>query len=157
MRTVNHKAYACIVLLAAVFLTAGCGDDGSPVTPEEDTAVFKTLTTPENLIYNLVRVQREVKSTTRPKPATERNNWVSRLEASIRDVLVCVRGYHLPTGRGIVYFYVKVNANLTPLVFKQRGHILVLRLGPTIKYNRKTFRDTSIIQHLPGQCRVIIV
>jgi hypothetical protein len=54
MRTVNHKAYACIVLLAALFLTAGCGDDGSPVTPEEDTAVFKTRTTPENLIYNLV-------------------------------------------------------------------------------------------------------
>ncbi|MCK4350310.1 MAG: hypothetical protein KAX13_05590 [Candidatus Krumholzibacteria bacterium] len=54
MRTVNHKAYACIVLLATVLLAAGCGDEGSPVTPEEDTAVFKTLTIPENLIYNLV-------------------------------------------------------------------------------------------------------
>ena len=54
MRRLNGKAYACIVLVAAVFLAAGCSDDGNPVTPEEEPAEFRALTTPENLIYNLV-------------------------------------------------------------------------------------------------------
>ncbi len=54
MCKLNGKAYACIALFAAALLTSGCGDDGSPVTPEEDMAEFKALTTPENLIYNLV-------------------------------------------------------------------------------------------------------
>ena len=60
MRTIRGKAYACIALLAAAILISGCGDDGNPVTPEEETAEFRTLTSPENLIYNLVLSYKEL-------------------------------------------------------------------------------------------------
>jgi hypothetical protein len=54
MRTVNRKAYACITILIAALFLSGCGDDGAPVKPADEVAEFKPLTTPENLIHNLV-------------------------------------------------------------------------------------------------------
>ncbi len=54
MRRTNRGVCACVFLLAAALLGAGCSDDSSPVATGEEAAEYRALTSQENLIYNLV-------------------------------------------------------------------------------------------------------
>jgi hypothetical protein len=63
MRTLSGKAVAGISLLAAALFVYGCSDNSSPSGTVEEEAEFRALTSPENLIYNLVLSYQELNIT----------------------------------------------------------------------------------------------
>ncbi len=54
MPTPERAVFACIALLTLALFVSGCSDDSSPAGPEQETPEFRALTSPGNLIYNLV-------------------------------------------------------------------------------------------------------
>ena len=54
MHASKRRASVCAALLAIALFAVGCSDDDSPTKPSIQPTAFKTLTTKENLIYNLV-------------------------------------------------------------------------------------------------------